>query len=35
MGAIEATDEPWHGMTASAEVFIPPLATLWLVPDDD
>jgi len=35
MGAIEATDEPWHGMTSSAEVFVPPLATLWLVPDDD
>jgi 1,4-alpha-glucan branching enzyme len=35
LGAIEATDEPWHGMTASAMVFVPPLATLWLVPEDD
>ncbi|HSJ43653.1 MAG TPA: 1,4-alpha-glucan branching protein GlgB [Euzebyales bacterium] len=34
MGVIEATDEPWHGMTASAQVFVPPLTTLWLVPDD-
>ena len=35
MGVIEATDEPWHGMTSSADVFVPPLATLWLVPADD
>ncbi len=34
MGVITAETEPWHGMTASAAVFIPPLATLWLVPDD-
>jgi 1,4-alpha-glucan branching enzyme len=33
MGAIVAEHHPWHGMTASAMVFLPPLATLWLVPD--
>ena len=35
MGLITATDEAWHGMTASAQVHVPPLATLWLVPDDE
>jgi 1,4-alpha-glucan branching enzyme len=34
MGVITAEPTPWHGMTASAAVFVPPLATLWLVPDD-
>ncbi|HEX6254631.1 MAG TPA: 1,4-alpha-glucan branching protein GlgB [Euzebyales bacterium] len=35
MGLITATDEPWHGMTSSAMVFVPPLAALWLTPDPD
>jgi 1,4-alpha-glucan branching enzyme len=35
MGLITATDEPWHGMTSSAVVFVPPLASLWLTPDED
>ncbi|MBW3606051.1 MAG: 1,4-alpha-glucan branching protein GlgB [Actinobacteria bacterium] len=34
MGAITAEAAPWHGMTASASIFVPPLATLWLIPDD-
>jgi 1,4-alpha-glucan branching enzyme len=29
-GAVVATDEPWHGLPASAVVQVPPLATLWL-----
>ena len=33
MGVIVAEHHPWHGMTASAQVYVPPLATLWLVPD--
>ncbi|CAN5906788.1 hypothetical protein BH23ACT10_BH23ACT10_29030 [soil metagenome] len=34
MGVITAESTAWHGMTASATIFVPPLATLWLVPDD-
>jgi 1,4-alpha-glucan branching enzyme len=30
LGAVEATDEPWHGLPASAVIRVPPLATLWL-----
>jgi 1,4-alpha-glucan branching enzyme len=29
-GAVEATDTPWHGRPASAELTLPPLAALWL-----
>ena len=29
-GAVEATDEPWGGRPASAELTLPPLAGLWL-----
>ncbi|MBC7761457.1 MAG: alpha amylase C-terminal domain-containing protein, partial [Candidatus Saccharibacteria bacterium] len=29
-GAVEATDTPWAGRPASAEVTLPPLAGLWL-----
>ncbi len=28
-GAVTATDEPWHGHPASAELFLPPLATVY------
>jgi len=28
-GAVQATDEPWHGRPASAVMVLPPLATLW------
>jgi 1,4-alpha-glucan branching enzyme len=31
-GAVEATDEPWHGRTASAVMVLPPLAALWFEP---
>jgi 1,4-alpha-glucan branching enzyme len=31
-GAVEATDEPWHGMAASAVMVLPPLAALWFEP---
>ena len=30
LGAVEATDEPWHGQPASAIVRVPPLGTIWL-----
>jgi 1,4-alpha-glucan branching enzyme len=30
LGAVEATDEPWHGLPASAVLRVPPLATVWL-----
>jgi 1,4-alpha-glucan branching enzyme len=33
MGAIVAEHHPWHGMTASAQIYLPPLTTLWLMPD--
>jgi 1,4-alpha-glucan branching enzyme len=29
---IEAEPIPWHGQATSAEVTLPPLAVLWLVP---
>ena len=29
MGGVDATDEPSHGFPASAEVFLPPLATVY------
>ena len=29
-GAVEATDEAWHGRPASATLRIPPLGTVWL-----
>jgi len=30
LGAVEATEEPWHGLSASAVLRVPPLATMWL-----
>ncbi|MBV9446870.1 MAG: 1,4-alpha-glucan branching protein GlgB [Streptosporangiaceae bacterium] len=33
MGAVEAIDEPWHGRPASADIILPPLGVVWLVPD--
>ncbi len=30
-----AEDVPWHGQPFSAEVTLPPLATVWLVPEDE
>jgi len=32
-GHVTAVDEPWHGLPASAEVTLPPLAALYLVRD--
>jgi 1,4-alpha-glucan branching enzyme len=31
-GAVEATDESWHGRPASALMVLPPLAALWFEP---
>jgi 1,4-alpha-glucan branching enzyme len=33
MGAVEALDEPFHGRPCSAAVTIPPLAAVWLIPE--
>jgi 1,4-alpha-glucan branching enzyme len=33
-GGLEARAEPWHGLDHSAELTLPPLAVLWLVPED-
>jgi 1,4-alpha-glucan branching enzyme len=33
LGAVEATDEPWHGRPASATITVPPLGVLWLAPE--
>ncbi|MFC7327774.1 1,4-alpha-glucan branching protein GlgB [Marinactinospora rubrisoli] len=33
-GRIEATAEPWHGQPASAVLTYPPLAAVWLAPED-
>ena len=33
-GRIEAEPVPWHGQPYSAELTLPPLAALWLVPED-
>jgi 1,4-alpha-glucan branching enzyme len=32
LGAVEAVDQPYHGLPASATLRVPPLATLWLHP---
>jgi 1,4-alpha-glucan branching enzyme len=32
-GAVHAAEEPWHDQPASAQVTLPPLGVLWLVPD--
>jgi 1,4-alpha-glucan branching enzyme len=32
MGAVQATDEPWHGRPASATLVLPPTSALWLEP---
>ncbi len=34
-GAVQATDEPWHGRPASALMVLPPLAALWFEPEPD
>ena len=35
MGGVDAEAIGWHGQHYSAEVSLPPLGALWLVPDDD
>ncbi len=35
LGAIEPEPIPWHGQSYSAELTLPPLAAIWLVPDVD
>jgi 1,4-alpha-glucan branching enzyme len=34
LGAVEPEPVPWHGQPVSAEITLPPLAAVWLVPDD-
>ncbi|HVF20009.1 MAG TPA: 1,4-alpha-glucan branching protein GlgB [Mycobacteriales bacterium] len=33
-GVVTAADSAWHGQPASAEVVLPGLSTIWLVPDE-
>jgi 1,4-alpha-glucan branching enzyme len=35
LGAIEAESVPWHQQPYSAQITLPPLAALWLVPDSE
>jgi 1,4-alpha-glucan branching enzyme len=34
LGGVVAEPIPWHGQPYSAEITLPPLAALWLVPDE-
>jgi 1,4-alpha-glucan branching enzyme len=34
LGSLEPEPVPWHNQPFSAEVTLPPLAAIWLVPDD-
>ena len=34
LGAVEPEPIPWHGQPFSAELTLPPLAAVWLVPDE-
>jgi 1,4-alpha-glucan branching enzyme len=34
LGGVEAEPIPWHGQPFSIEITLPPLAALWLVPED-
>ena len=33
LGGVEAEAEPWHGQPFSAELTVPPLGVVWLVPE--
>ena len=33
--AVTAEETPWHGLRASAQLRVPPLGAVWLVPEDD
>ncbi len=35
LGGVEPEPIPWHGQPVSAELTLPPLAAVWLVPDDE
>jgi 1,4-alpha-glucan branching enzyme len=35
LGFLEPEPVPWHGQPVSAEITLPPLAAIWLVPDGD
>jgi 1,4-alpha-glucan branching enzyme len=35
LGGVESVPIPWHGQPMSAEVTLPPLAGVWLVPDTE
>jgi 1,4-alpha-glucan branching enzyme len=34
MGSVEAAERPWHELPFSAEVSLPPLGVVWLVPEE-
>ena len=34
LGAVEPEPIPWHGQPVSAEITLPPLAAIWLVPEN-
>ena len=33
LGSVEAVEGQWHGQSATAEIVLPPLATVWLAHD--
>jgi 1,4-alpha-glucan branching enzyme len=33
LGGVEAEEQPWHDQAYSAEVTLPPLGAVWLVPE--
>jgi 1,4-alpha-glucan branching enzyme len=33
LGGIDATEQPWHGQPASADLYLPALSTLWFAPE--
>jgi 1,4-alpha-glucan branching enzyme len=35
LGVIEPEEVPWHDQPFSAEITLPPLAAIWLVPDEE
>jgi 1,4-alpha-glucan branching enzyme len=35
LGGVQPDPIPWHGQPFSAEVTLPPLAAVWLVPETE
>jgi len=35
LGVVEPEPIPWHDQPVSAEITLPPLAAIWLIPDGD